>query len=43
MKKSYENPLLRVMRFDAAETVTSDETLTLSDIGDGYHEEVEPW
>ena len=44
MKKRYENPLLKVLRFDMEENVTSDEDFTLSDVvGDNYEEEVEPW
>ena len=44
MKKNYENPLVKVLRFDVEDDVTSDEGLTLSDVvGDNYEEEVEPW
>lgn len=44
MKKTYENPLLKVLRFDMEENVTADDGLTLSDVvGDSYKEEVEPW
>lgn len=44
MKKTYENPLLKVLHFDMEENVTADDGLTLSDVvDDSYKEEVEPW
>ena len=44
MKKNYENPLLKVTRFDMAQEITTDEVLTLSDlVGDQYEENVEQW
>lgn len=42
MKKSYENPFLIVVRFDAAEDVTSDDNPTMSDVFD-TETEIEEW